>query len=169
VRLYNILEYALLAYFFSLHIKNSIVKYLLVFSAIPFAIFGIINYSLAKEPVIPFIPLTVEYVVLLIFIIYFFFEVMQDVVVEPIYHRAVFWISVAFIIAFSGNFFLFIYSKNSFNNEAFQRQYTIIYSSVTLLKNLLLCVGVSIREKKKNGSGELRSPFENYQPFQNLN
>jgi Na+-transporting NADH:ubiquinone oxidoreductase subunit NqrD len=74
---------------------------------------------------------------------------MQETVVEPVYQKMVFWVSVAFILNFSGNFFLFLYSKNSFNSVEFQRQYTIIYSSVTILKNILLCIAVSIKEKKK--------------------
>ena len=74
---------------------------------------------------------------------------MQETIVEPVYQKMVFWVSVAFILNFSGNFFLFIYSKNSFDSVEFQRQYTIIYSSVTILKNVLLCIAVSIKEKRK--------------------
>ena len=75
---------------------------------------------------------------------------MQEInVEEPIYQRSIFWVSVAFIINFSGNFFLFLYSKNSFNDEVFQRQYTIIYSSVTILKNILLCISLLINENRK--------------------
>lgn len=94
----------------------------------------------------PFIPLSVEHILLLIFIIYYFFEVMQQSVIEPIYQRAIFWISVAFIINSAGNFFLFLYSKNSYNDDVFKRQYTIIYTTVTVIKNLLLCISIFIKE-----------------------
>ena len=98
----------------------------------------------------PFIPLSVEHILLLIFIIYYFYEIMQESVVEPIYQKAIFWISVAFIINSAGNFFLFLYSKNSFNDEVFKKQYTIIYTTVTVIKNLLLCLSILIKEKKDN-------------------
>jgi len=73
---------------------------------------------------------------------------MNETVVEPIYQRAIFWICVAFIVNSAGNFFLFIYSKNSYNDETFKRQYTIIYTTVTVIKNLLLCISILIKENK---------------------
>jgi len=72
---------------------------------------------------------------------------MQETVAEPIYQKAIFWISVAFIINFSGNFFLFLYSKNSYNDQAFRNQFLIIYSSVTIIKNILLSIGVMKKER----------------------
>ena len=174
IRIYNILEYCLLAYYFSLHIKNQVIRNLLLYSPIVFTIFCIFNFINTEEPVIPFIPVIVEYVLLLSFIIYFFFEIMQESsVVEPIYHRVIFWVSVAFIINFSGNFFLFLYSKNSFNNEEFQRQYTIIYSTVTILKNLLLCIAVMRKENKVEidplFSSDTHEKLDSYHPFKDLN
>ena len=170
-RIYNILEFALLSYFFSLYIKNSVLRKILVYSPVPFTIFAIIDFIISRTPSIPFIPLIIEYILLLFFIIYFFFEVMQETVIEPVYQRAIFWISVAFIINFSGNFFLFLYSKNSFNNELFQRQYTLIYSSVTILKNILLCIGITRKEKNSDSpfGGNTLNEFDSYDPLTNLN
>ena len=148
VRVYNVIEYSLLAYFFSLYIQNKFIKNILLYSTIAYLIFCVYSFIKAKVPEMPFIPLTVEHILLLIFIIYYFFEVMQETVVEPIYQRAIFWISVAFIINSAGNFFLFLYSQNSFNDEIFKKQYTLIYTTVTVIKNLLLCLSIVIKEKK---------------------
>jgi len=170
-RIYVIVEYAFLSYLYALYIKHAVLKKILLYSSVPFAVFAIFDFILSKEPTLPFIPLIVEYILLLFFIICFFFEVMQETVIEPVYHRAIFWVSVAFIVNFSGNFFLFIYSKNSFNNETFQRQYTIIYSTVTILKNTLLCIGVMRREKKDNNtlSNSSLSHFDSFSSLGNLN
>lgn len=73
-------------------------------------------------------------------------------VINPIYTKAIFWISVAFIINFSGNFFLFLYSKSSYNDEAFKTQYTIIYTSVTIFKNLLLCISIFIKDQNETST-----------------
>jgi len=97
----------------------------------------------------PFVPVSVEHITLLIIIVFYFFEVMQEIGVEPIYQKAIFWISVAFIINSAGNFFLFLYSKNSFNDDIFQKQYTIIYTTVTVLKNLILCISIFIKVEIK--------------------
>ena len=147
VRVYNVMEYTVLAFFFSFYIKNKLIKKALLLSVVIYFLFCIFNFAIEKKPGMPFVPATVEHILLLIFIIYYFFEVMQETVLEPIYQKAIFWISVAFIINSSGNFFLFLYSKNSFNDEIFKKQYTIIYVIVTVIKNLLLCISILIKEK----------------------
>ena len=148
VRVYNVIEYTLLAYFFSLYLKNKYISRILIFSSIGFLIFCISSFINTKTPEMPFVPASVEHILLLIFIIYYLFEVMQETVLEPIYQKAIFWISVAFIINSAGNFFLFLYSQNSYKDEIFQKQYIIIYATVTVIKNVLLCISILIKEKK---------------------
>lgn len=80
---------------------------------------------------------------------------MQDTLEEPIYQKPIFWVSVAFIINFSGNFFLFLFSTNSFNNEAFRQQYIIIYTTVTVIKNILLCISIITKENTESPSHTL--------------
>ena len=147
VRVYNVIEYSLLAYFFSLYITNKYIRIILKLSVIGYLIFCIFSFTNAKVPEMPFVPANIKHILLLIFIIYYFFEVMQDSVVEPIYQKAIFWISVAFILNSAGNFFLFLYSKNSYNDDVFKKQYTLIYTTITVLKNLLLCIAISMKEK----------------------
>jgi hypothetical protein len=170
-RVYNILEYSLLSFFFYLYIKNKTIRNILLFSSIPYIIFCIYDFIITKEPSLAFFPLIVEYLVLLLFIIYFFFEVIQESIVEPIYHKAIFWISVAFIINFSGNFFVLLSSVNSFENVAFRNTFTIIYSSLTILKNILLCIAVSIKETKSDNQFidgiSLDPELDTYLPFKN--
>ena len=92
----------------------------------------------------PFLAASVEHMLLLVFILYFFFEILQNVTTEPVYQKAIFWISVAFIINSAGVFFLFLYAKTSFADV--KTQYTIIYSAVTIIKNILLCISIPIKE-----------------------
>ena len=150
-RIYIFIEFSVLAYFFSLHISNKFVKKLLLFTPAAFLIFSIYDFSTEKVPGIPFLPVSVAHITLLCFIVYYFFEVMQKTVAEPIYYKAIFWISVAFIINSSGNFFLFLYGRYSYEVNVFKTpQYTIIYTTVTIIKNLLLCYSIFIREKKED-------------------
>ncbi len=146
VRVYIVIEYTLLAYFFSFYIKSRIVNKILFFSVLAYFLFCIYSYANEQIPAMPFLPLSVEHIILLCFIIYYFFEVMQEIVLEPIYQKAIFWISVAFIINSAGNFFLFLYSKSSYNDSHFQQQYTIIYTTVTVIKNILLCISILIKD-----------------------
>jgi hypothetical protein len=155
-RTYVIIEFSLLTYLFHFYIKNKFVKKIILYSPVVFLVFCIFQFVLEKIPGIPFLPISVAHIALLCFIIYYLFEVMQETVLEPIYQKAIFWISVAFIINSAGNFFLFLYSKNSFNEDPnFKRQYTIIYTTVTVIKNLLLCISILIKENPKNDSDNL--------------
>lgn len=170
-RIYYVIEYILLTYFFSLYIANKFVKKILLFSPIVYFLFCVYDFVIEEKPSLPFIPASIEHIVLLAFIIYYFFEVMQESVVEPIYQKAIFWISVAFIINSSGNFFLFLYSKNSFNDDVFKRQYTIIYTTVTVLKNILLCISILIKENKEPVSphAPIEIDLDSFHPFKNQN
>ena len=159
----------MLSYLFYLYIKNKYIRNILLFSSIPYILFCIYDFIIAKEPSLAFYPLIIEYLVLLLFIVYFFFEVIQESIVEPIYHKAIFWISVAFITNFSGNFFLLLSSINSFQDEEFRYTFTIIYSSVTILKNILLCISVIVNENN-NEDQLLKDNFielDSFLPFKN--
>ena len=124
-----------------------------MFSFPIFIAFCLFDFYNEKTPGLPFIPASVEHIVLLIIIIYFFFEVMQEPVVEPIYQKAIFWICVAYIINSSGNFFLFLYARFNYDINVFKTpQYTIIYTTVTILKNILLCISILIKEKHENAT-----------------
>ena len=96
---------------------------------------------------------------------------MQESIAEPIYHKAIFWISVAFIINSAGNFFLFLYSKTQFNDDIFKKQYTIIYTTVTVIKNLLLCISIFIKETPKNESDKVifDVDLDSFNPSKNQN
>lgn len=150
VRVYNVIEYSALAYLFFLYIKSKLIRTALLYSIIPYTLFCIFDFITAKEPTLALVPLIIEYIVLLLFIVYFFFEVMQQTIVEPIYQKAIFWISVAFIINFSGNFFLLLSSLNSFNNETFRNTFIVINGSVTILKNIFLCIAVVLKENNND-------------------
>ena len=159
-----------MVYFFSLYIKNNIAKKILLFIVVAFFIFCIYNFFIEKVPGIPFLPVSIAHICLLFIIIYYFFEVMQESVAVPVYQRAIFWISVAFIINSAGNFFLFLYSKNSYNDETFRRQYTIIYTTVTVMKNLLLCTSILIKETPKISSSTetFDIDLDSFNPIKNL-
>ncbi|MES2430867.1 MAG: hypothetical protein V4556_08005 [Bacteroidota bacterium] len=89
-----------------------------------------------------FYPQLVECIVFLFIIMFVFYEKMKIDLSIPIYQLPVFWISIGFLIYFSGNFFLFLYSKNSIQNDDFKVLYHIIYGTVTIIKNMLICIGI---------------------------
>lgn len=171
VRIYLLLEFSLLVYLFSLYIKKIATKKIGIIILCCFLLFCIYDFYIEKAPGMPFLPASIAHILLLIIIIYFFFETMQEVVPIPIYQKAIFWISVAFIVNSAGNFFLFLYSKNSYNDETFRRQYTIIYTTVTVIKNLLLCISIPIKDSVKDSpsNNNFEIDLDEFNPIKNPN
>lgn len=98
---------------------------------------------------------------------------MQETIVEPIYQKSIFWICVAFIINFSGNFFLLLSSISSYQDATFRDTFTIINGTVTILKNVFLCIAVVLNENKNDthflNTPSIDSELDTYLPFKNQN
>ncbi|WP_462219895.1 hypothetical protein [Ferruginibacter sp.] len=153
VRIHNVIEFSIVAWIFSLFFHNKIIKKIVAFAPIPFFIICLIDYLSAKTLSIAYVPLLTECLFFIALLIYFFFEKMKLDVNEPLFNTFIFWIAVAFLINFSGNFLLFVYSETSNKEPDFKTNYTIIYSTVTIIKNILLCIAVTMKESvNKNNS-----------------
>ena len=80
-----------------------------------------------------------------------------------------FWISVAFLINFSGTFIVFLLGKSLINE--FPSLYLIIVSTITIIKNILLCTAViankSLVVPKNHSSLPSDLNLDNFQPFNN--
>ncbi|MBL0147081.1 MAG: hypothetical protein IPP48_16560 [Chitinophagaceae bacterium] len=127
-------------------------KKIVLFAIIPFVLLSILDFTTSIKGTFSFVPLVVECLVILTYILYFFYEKMRSDIFTPAYQTRAFWIAVAFTLFCSGNFFLFLYSNNSVKDDLYKLQYTIIYSTFTILKNLFICIGLSIKEPTTVGS-----------------
>jgi hypothetical protein len=169
-RFYDVTEYSLLAYFFSQNIRNLKIQRIVVYSIVPFILYCLFDYLSAKEPGFAFLPLVIECLTLLVVLIFIFYEKMNYLLDTPIYQTSFFWVAVAFIIYFAGNFFLFLFSENSYHDDTFKIQYTIIYSCVTILKDVLLCISTFHKDKiETTPKPILDTSFEDelFHPFKN--
>lgn len=146
-RFYDVMEYVLLSLYFSHNVKNAFIKKFVLYSIFPFVAFCLYDYFTSKAHSFAFLPLVIECLTMLIIVIFIFYEKIQYTLLNPIYQTSFFWIAVAFIIYFAGNFFLFLYSKNSYQDEIFRQQYTIIYTTVTISKDILLIIAAFIKDE----------------------
>lgn len=120
------------------------------FAPILFFAYSVYDYTITKNTTFSYQPLAVECFVLLVYILYFFYEKIQISTTVPIYQTNIFWIIVAFTVYSAGNFFLFLYSNNASKNQEFIFQFTLIYSTFTILKNVFLCIGLITTQPKEN-------------------
>ena len=158
LRVYIIVEYYILSRFLILLINNLVFKRIIQYSLIPFFVFTLITYYYSSVLTFNRFSLVVEFILLLGFIILYFYEKIKTVTNYPLSQLISFWICVGFFIYFAGNFFFLLLLNFSSNKEvAFQLQ--IVYSIVTITKNIILCLALFANEPTENIE-ELRIPDE---------
>ncbi|WP_462254092.1 hypothetical protein [Ferruginibacter sp.] len=109
-----------------------------------------VDYFQSTQPTLAYIPLLASCTFFIIIIIFYFFERLKDNSGDIIFSTFPFWFAVALIANFSGNFLLFAYSETTPVKDAnFKINYTIIYGTVTFIKNILLCIAVSIKDNNE--------------------
>ena len=157
IRTYILTEYALLAIFFFYIFKNPIVKKLLLFSIIPFSIFCILNYIHSEKQTFNTNSPLVEFLLLIILLAYYFFEKMRVVTRIPLYKSIIFWICVGLFIYFTGNFFYLLFLTNA-NDKEFVTQMKIVYSVVTITKDIILSLAWFAKEQEQSPADALEIP-----------
>ena len=148
IRIYVIVEYILLAIFLSSLYQNTIAKKFITYLTIPFAGYSVINFFYNESSLNNY-SLVAESLFFIVFLIYFFYEKMKTVVHYPLYQSITFWICVSLLIYFAGNFFFFLFI-NSNADKAFLSQKKIIYSFVTISKNIFFCLALFASEDNES-------------------
>ncbi len=168
-RIFLVLEFIFIGLYYYNNIVLRYKKPILVVSIISFLVFSIIDFAINQNIKSHFIPLAIECLFFIIVIVYFFYEKMKYIITVPIYKLSSFWISVAFLINFSGTFFLFVSSISMIDVPGFRDQYKIIYGSVTIIKNILLCFGIFVNKSNEGPqNNEVIQPnvdLETFNPF----
>lgn len=150
LRIFLVIEFTALSLVFYYNLQEKLLKRIILIIPFIFIVFSLYDYLKSPSDKFSYKPLATECLILLIYIIYFFYEKIQLTTFIPIYQTNMFWIAVAFTLYCSGNFFLFLYSNNAVQSPQFLSQYTLIYSTFTILKNILLSIGVTIKQPKGN-------------------
>ncbi len=141
-RIFLVCEFTFLSLYFYYTLVGKIKRLVLPAAVLCFIIHSLYDFYSSKPGEFSFMPLVAECFFFILVIVYFMYEKIQYSISSPIYHLPSFWVSVAFLIYFSGNFFLFLFSKSMFKNPDFRIQYTLIYSTVTIMKNIFLCTAI---------------------------
>jgi len=150
LRFVIIIEFLSLSLFYYYNIKARAKKNIGITCAVAFILYSYYDYHISKNDDFSYIPLVIESLFFLIVIPYFFYECMRHNVAKPIYQSPSFWISIAFLIYFSGNFFQFLFSEN-YTDPQFIALSNTVYDIVTIIKDTLLSIAVfinNIEEKK---------------------
>jgi hypothetical protein len=137
-RIFVFIEFFFITYFFLKKIKIIFSKNLVrIFFALYTLQSEYINYQIVA----------LECLFILVYFLLYLFEVMKVEMKTPIGKTVFFWIALGFFIYGAGNLFLFLYTNNSTSDEEFIKVYDFIYGTVTIVKNILFCIGLSIKDK----------------------
>jgi uncharacterized membrane protein len=133
-----IVEYVLLCLFFYYLLENKVVRKIILFSIIPFAIFYLYTFLTFGFGKYQPRPSVLEFTILLTILCYYFFEKMQKITLTPMYTTISFWLCVGLLLHFAGSFFS-VLLINSKSNLGLLKQMRSIFLIVGLTKNLILC------------------------------
>ena len=144
VKVYTIIEYCLLVIMLSHFFKNKRISKWAYFSIVPYTIIAVTNSIQSKFNFSNF-PLLVEFLILIVLLIYFFYEKMNLMEGIFIYQSISFWICVALFFYFCGNFFFLLFTTYN-SNRNFTIQLQMVYTFVTITKNILLSISLFFNE-----------------------
>ena len=87
----------------------------------------------------------IECIIILFLCISYFFIQLRGSNSLLVYSTFDFWVVITFLIYFSGTFFLYILASSMGEDIAFQKQYFIINIAFNILKNILLCIAMTMK------------------------
>jgi hypothetical protein len=144
--LFTILEYSFICYFLYLILPKGIIKKIIVFVWLGFLLFAFGDY-IFFSPEYQFDSITsgIEAIIVLMLCMAYLFSQIRGNNSLLVYSTFNFWAVIAFFIYFSGTFFLYLMTEKMFVNLSFQKMYFVINISFNILKNILLCVAMTMK------------------------
>jgi hypothetical protein len=156
LRLFNILEYSIIALFIHYVLKAPLFKKIVLYSIPLFILYGIVDYFANDRFQFNNHTNIVSALLLIVFIVYFFYEKMNTVVLYPLYQSIYFWICVGLFLYFTGSFFFFIFSTSDVDKILMKS----IYALVVITKNILLCISLFSSENAEKDESPLQIPTD---------
>jgi len=143
---FTIVEYSFFCYFIYIILPKKFIRKIVPFIWIAFVLLAIVDiiYIAAKKDFDSFASGIESIIILLLCISYLFSEIRGSNSLV-IYSTFNFWVVIAFLIYFSGTFFLYLLANKMATDASFHRLYLIINISFNIIKNILLCVAMTMK------------------------
>jgi len=144
-----LLETLFLYYFFSKILPSPVVKKLLVWVASAFISIWLFYFLLTSKSQYLNVCNSIENVSILTLAIIYYYEQIVKKNSLLISEKPAFWIVSAYFINCAGTFFLYLYMATLSPDEQ-EKYYTVINSVFTIVRTILLCVGLTIYFKNSS-------------------
>ncbi len=142
--LFTLVEFCLFSAAIFTLLKISQLKKIIIGIIPVFLAFSLIQYIKSNaDDEIDSLSISVEYIILIIFCLLYFYEEINVPQVTFIYSTKAFWIITGILIYSAGTFFLFLFSDNLTDDE--WKKWSIINYVFTILKNTCFGIAVTIK------------------------
>jgi hypothetical protein len=125
--------------------KNSIFKKIIIAFSFTFYAVCIYDGLNSKSSSFDSIPSGYAAILLIIFSIFSFYELLQSVDETFIYEKPKFWFTTGYIMYFAGTFFIFISAQNNFQNPTYYSFFQSLNDLFTIIRNILFSIGFLIK------------------------
>lgn len=146
LNVFTIVEYTFFCYFIYLVIPKGQLKKTIPYIWCGFLLFAFIDYFFISDGLeFDSIASGIEAIIVLLLCMAYLFSQVKGNNNLLIYSTFNFWAVIAFFIYFSGTFFLYLMTDKMRVSISFQKMYFVINISFNILKNLLLCVAMTMK------------------------
>ena len=154
---FTVVEYSLCSLAIYLNLNRPLFKKIILWASPIFLFFSIFQFfNSGTKNDIDNITITVEYIFLIIYCLFFLFEVLNESSTTIIYSSHRFWIVIGVLIYSTGTFFLFMQSSNM--SETAWDRWLVINYIFTTIKNIFFSVAIII--KSSPPEEPLNPPFD---------
>lgn len=158
---YDFLVYSVVATFLYYSIiSNKAKKVLLYTSVLYYIIFATVFFKNIPNNSYSTLTAIFEYLILIVFLVYLFYEKMQTIISYPIYLSNTFWIAVGLLLYFSGNFFYLVLILESTEASIVMKQLKVVFGVISILKSIILSLALLGRDDIDNINGDEEASFE---------
>lgn len=139
---YTYFEYVVFSFFFLKNTNSKKLKFFIALASILFFVFLIFYISTVKINRLDTIPIGIETILLLIYILFFFHEFSKTLNESYIYNHYCFWISVGILVYLGGSFFFYILIDD------LDKEQVVTFGNLTylaeIIKNLIFASAIFI-------------------------
>ena len=143
---FTIIEFSFFCYFIYLILPNNFIKKIVPYLWTIFVFIAVIDILyINKNHEFDSFASGIESIIVIILCIYYLFSQIKGSNSLLIYSTFNFWVVIAFLIPYSGTFFLYLFTDKMIFNSSFHKIYLIINISFNILKNILLSVAMTMK------------------------
>jgi hypothetical protein len=118
-------------------------KRLFIFISIAVVLFTIINVAFIQKSSINSYTLVIQSIVIICYCLYYFYWLLRELPTSQLHLLPMFWINSAYILFFSGNLFLFVFTSylvNVLNNDLLV--YWSLHNVLGIIEGLMIIVAL---------------------------